>query len=85
MEKNILPILKDTNKIWQPSDFLPDPASPDFVDEVRELYQLSSPPACLLLVSRPVPGHSIQQLHASSDAVAAKHHVQSLLPLATSR
>ena len=28
-------LLKDPNTNWQPQDYLPDPASPDFLDEVR--------------------------------------------------
>ena len=28
---------QDVNDCWQPADFLPDPASPDFLDEVRAL------------------------------------------------
>ena len=35
MESTVLPILKDVGACWQPSDFLPDPSSPDFLDEVR--------------------------------------------------
>jgi acyl-[acyl-carrier-protein] desaturase len=27
--------LKPSSKSWQPADFLPDPASPDFFDQVR--------------------------------------------------
>ncbi|KAK9087932.1 hypothetical protein Syun_030326 [Stephania yunnanensis] len=34
---NILVLLKDVDKCWQPQDFLPDPASDDFLDEVKEL------------------------------------------------
>ena len=35
MESTVLPILKDVGACWQPSDFLPDPSSPDFLDEAR--------------------------------------------------
>jgi hypothetical protein len=35
MESTVVPILKDVGACWQPSDFLPDPASPDFLDEAR--------------------------------------------------
>ena len=34
-EEQVLPILKPTEKCWQPQDFLPDPESPDFADAVR--------------------------------------------------
>jgi acyl-[acyl-carrier-protein] desaturase len=34
-EEHVLPILKPTEKCWQPQDFLPDPESPDFADAVR--------------------------------------------------
>eukprot|EP00798_Chlamydomonas_sp_ICE-L_P022548 gene22548-29673_t len=33
----LLKYLKPSTTCWQPSDFLPDPSSPDFYDEVREL------------------------------------------------
>jgi len=33
----LLPLLRDPAENWQPSDLLPDPASPDFEDAVREL------------------------------------------------
>lgn len=36
-EGNILPFLKSVEKNWQPQDFLPDPASEGFYDEVKEL------------------------------------------------
>lgn len=32
-------LLKDPNKNWQPQDFLPDPESPDFLDEVAEIQK----------------------------------------------
>jgi hypothetical protein len=32
----VLPILKPVDKCWQPSDFLPPPEDPDFIDKVRE-------------------------------------------------
>ena len=32
-------LLKDTSKNWQPQDFLPDPESPDFLDEVSEIQK----------------------------------------------
>lgn len=35
MEKQVMPILKDVKTMWQPSDFLPDSASPDFLDQVQ--------------------------------------------------
>ncbi len=39
VERTVLPILKDVKDCWQPTDFLPDSSSPDFVDEARR-------PAC---------------------------------------
>lgn len=33
MESSVLPILKDVNACWQPTDFLPDSSSPDFADQ----------------------------------------------------
>lgn len=36
MEKQVLPILKDTNTIWQPTDYLPDSSSETFLDEVND-------------------------------------------------
>eukprot|EP00898_Chlorokybus_atmophyticus_P004043 jgi/Chlat1/463/Chrsp103S01079 len=35
--EEILPMLKPVEKSWQPADFLPDPASESFLDEVRDL------------------------------------------------
>ena len=35
VDRTVLPILKDVDACWQPTDFLPDSSSPDFVDEVR--------------------------------------------------
>lgn len=34
---DLLRLLKPVERCWQPADFLPDPASPDFFDQVREL------------------------------------------------
>ncbi len=31
----VLPILKPTEKCWQPQDFLPNPEAPEFLDAVR--------------------------------------------------
>jgi hypothetical protein len=39
--ERVLPILKPVEQCWQPQDFLPDPASPDFLEEVRELRKRS--------------------------------------------
>ncbi|XP_042034089.1 stearoyl-[acyl-carrier-protein] 9-desaturase, chloroplastic-like [Salvia splendens] len=36
-EENILVLLKPVEKCWQPNDFLPDPSSEGFEEEVREL------------------------------------------------
>ncbi|CAI9754514.1 unnamed protein product [Fraxinus pennsylvanica] len=36
-EENILVLLKDVEKSWQPSDFLPEPASEGFYEQVTEL------------------------------------------------
>ncbi|XP_058182634.1 stearoyl-[acyl-carrier-protein] 9-desaturase, chloroplastic-like [Rhododendron vialii] len=38
-EQNILVHLKPVEKCWQPQDFLPDPASDGFHDQVRELRE----------------------------------------------
>ncbi|CAG7873880.1 unnamed protein product [Brassica rapa] len=38
-EHNLLPHLKDVEKSWQPQDFLPDPASDGFEDQVKELRE----------------------------------------------
>ncbi|PSR98141.1 Stearoyl-[acyl-carrier-protein] 9-desaturase [Actinidia chinensis var. chinensis] len=38
-EKNILVHLKPVEKCWQPSDFLPDPASEGFDEQVKELRE----------------------------------------------
>ncbi|XVE84420.1 hypothetical protein DITRI_Ditri17bG0012700 [Diplodiscus trichospermus] len=38
-ERNILTLLKPVEKCWQPADFLPDPASEGFDDQVKELRE----------------------------------------------
>ncbi|KAI5649088.1 hypothetical protein M9H77_35093 [Catharanthus roseus] len=38
-EEHILVHLKDVEKIWQPTDFLPDPASDGFEEQVKELRE----------------------------------------------
>ena len=40
LDKTVVPILKDVKTMWQPSDFLPDSSSPDFLDEVPALLDL---------------------------------------------
>ena len=35
----LMGLLKDPNKNWQPQDFLPDPESPDFLDEVAAVQK----------------------------------------------
>lgn len=37
MEKTVLPILKETKTLWQPSDFLPESSSETFLDEVSRI------------------------------------------------
>eukprot|EP00250_Pteridium_aquilinum_P021487 c25140_g4_i3 orf=278-1534(+) len=41
-ETNILPILKSVEKSWQPQDYLPEPSSDGFLDEVKELRARAS-------------------------------------------
>lgn len=45
LEKNVQAYLDDylisPEKIWQPSDFLPDPASDKFLDEIKEIQEIS--------------------------------------------
>lgn len=36
-ETNILPLLKPVEKCWQPQDFLPEPSSDEFYDEIKEI------------------------------------------------
>ena len=36
LDKTVVPILKDVKTMWQPTDFLPDSSSPDFLDEVMQ-------------------------------------------------
>lgn len=40
-DSNILIHLKPVEKSWQPQDFLPDPSSEGFIDEVKELRERS--------------------------------------------
>lgn len=37
MSDNVEPFLIPSSTSWQPSDYLPDPASAEFVDAIREL------------------------------------------------
>ena len=60
LANSILPILKDTQTIWQPADFLPDPSQESFIEEVlplpvapaanRSLCLLMLAAACTLLL-----------------------------------
>lgn len=54
LDKTVVPILKDVKTMWQPTDFLPDSSSPDFLDQVR-----SSPGVPLLYLQRPFARHSL--------------------------
>jgi hypothetical protein len=38
----VLPLLRDGSKAWQPSDFLPESSDPDFLDKVRHSSSSSS-------------------------------------------
>ncbi|XP_058005508.1 stearoyl-[acyl-carrier-protein] 9-desaturase 5, chloroplastic isoform X2 [Hevea brasiliensis] len=38
-EKNLLTLLKPVEKSWQPQDFLPEPDSEEFYDQVKELRE----------------------------------------------
>ncbi len=38
-ESTLLPYLKPIDKCWQPQDYLPDPSSEGFMDEVKELQE----------------------------------------------
>ena len=40
VDKTVMPILKDVKTMWQPSDFLPDSSSPEFLDQVWRRYSL---------------------------------------------
>jgi len=40
-ENELLGLLKPVEKSWQPQDFLPDPESPDFLDQVRDIQKRS--------------------------------------------
>mmetsp|Transcript_9898 Transcript_9898/g.11438 ORF Transcript_9898/g.11438 Transcript_9898/m.11438 type:complete len:420 (-) Transcript_9898:884-2143(-) len=40
-ENELLGLLKPVEKSWQPQDMLPDPESPDFLDQVRDLQTRS--------------------------------------------
>eukprot|EP01025_Chloroclados_australasicus_P036036 TRINITY_DN36663_c1_g1_i1.p1 TRINITY_DN36663_c1_g1~~TRINITY_DN36663_c1_g1_i1.p1 ORF type:complete len:397 (+),score=57.24 TRINITY_DN36663_c1_g1_i1:225-1415(+) len=42
VRENILTILKPVEDCWQPADLLPDPASEDFIDQVKELRERSA-------------------------------------------
>ena len=40
LEDSIQPILKDTQIVWQPADFMPDPSQESFIEEVGTLSLL---------------------------------------------
>jgi len=42
MESTVLPILKETTTMWQPTDFLPDSSSDTFIDEASTRTTLPS-------------------------------------------
>ena len=46
VDKTVMPILKDVKTMWQPSDFLPDSSSPDFLDQVRQIYPIDKVALC---------------------------------------
>lgn len=54
-EKEILPLLKPVDKLWQPQDFLPHPESPEFTDAVSLLLHIFNfnPCACVYLLLSP--------------------------------
>ena len=41
LKQQLMGLLKDTNKNWQPQDFLPDPESEQFLDEIKEIQERS--------------------------------------------
>jgi acyl-[acyl-carrier-protein] desaturase len=41
-ESTLLPFLKPVEKCWQPQDYLPEPSSEGFLDEVKELRERSA-------------------------------------------
>ncbi|KAJ4723701.1 Acyl-[acyl-carrier-protein] desaturase [Melia azedarach] len=51
--ENILPILKPAEKSWQPQDFLPDPLSDGFLEQVNELRKRTQeiPDALLVILA----------------------------------
>ncbi|KIY98647.1 acyl-carrier-protein desaturase [Monoraphidium neglectum] len=42
VESEVYPLLKETSKCWQPTDFLPSSEDPYFMDQVRELRKRSA-------------------------------------------
>ena len=44
--QTVMPILKNVKTMWQPSDFLPDSSSPDFLDQVCQ-HPIDEPPLCI--------------------------------------
>ncbi len=49
LNTTVVPILKNVKTMWQPSDFLPDSSSPDFLDQVchHPKHPLDEPPLCI--------------------------------------
>lgn len=65
VEREIVPLLKPVDKCWQPTDYLPAPESPDFLDAVRVRRCLVA--GCNLLQAHhfcfAVEGHGAAQAH----------------------
>ena len=80
----MLPILKPTEKCWQPQDFLPNPEAPEFLDAVRGRLptgRLGGQGTCLLWVGLAGAGrnealpatHPILATHCAGSLAAASH------------
>lgn len=73
VENNLSKMLKPVEKSWQPADYLPDAADPDFIDKVcnccirlRSVFLHSEAvPPCFLLATNFLPVVNPPELHFS--------------------
>ncbi|KAF3451056.1 hypothetical protein FNV43_RR07145 [Rhamnella rubrinervis] len=73
---NILPMLKPAKECWQPQDFLPDPCSDGFHDQLRQLQARSKevPDDCLVvLVGNMITEEALPSYHARLNATDIFH------------
>ena len=74
LDKTVVPILKDVKTMWQPTDFLPDSSSPDFLDQVI-IYPGVPPVISVALFCRTFSGSLDAKLWQSPAGLSARSTV----------